>query len=77
MISLGINTPSSSPSGTVSRSHLPLEAILEVILQNTRKDVLILISWKEVAKKVSLCPYCLKLLINAQLEPLFGSKVSP
>jgi hypothetical protein len=37
VISLGVNTTSSSPSSTVSCSHLPLEAILEVqILQNTR-----------------------------------------
>jgi len=49
---LGIDTPYFSPSSTVSRSNLPLEAILEVqILQNIRGEVLILISWKEVAKK--------------------------
>ena len=40
-------------------------------------EVLIFISGKEVAEKVSLCPYCLNLLILAQFEPLFGSRVSP
>jgi hypothetical protein len=40
----GIYIPSSSPSRTVHRSHLPLEGILEVhISQNIRGEVLILI----------------------------------
>jgi len=52
---LSINTPQppSSPSGrTVARGHIPLEHILEVqFFENTRGEVLIFISWKEVAKK--------------------------
>ena len=52
---LSINTPqppSSSSGRTVARSHLLLEPILEVqFFQNTREEVLIVISWKEVAKK--------------------------
>jgi len=49
---LCINTPSSSPTRIVSRTHLPLGAILEFqISQNTRGEVLIFISRKEVAKR--------------------------
>jgi hypothetical protein len=48
----GIYTPPSSPSRPVHRNHLPLEGILEVqISQNIRREVLILIFWKEVDKK--------------------------
>jgi hypothetical protein len=48
----GIYSPPSSPSKTVHHSHVPLEGILEVqISQNIRREVLILIFWKEVDKK--------------------------
>jgi len=50
---LSINTtPSSSSGRTVGSSYIPLEHILEVqFFQNTMGEVLIFISWKEVAKK--------------------------
>ena len=62
---------------TVSRTHLPLGAILEFqISQNTKGEVLTFLG-RRLLKEVSLCPYCLNLLILAQFEPLFGSRVSP
>jgi hypothetical protein len=47
-----INTPSSPPDRTLTRSQPPLEAFMEIrICQNTRGEVFFFISLEEVAKK--------------------------